>query len=333
MKAKYGVHCSSTAIMNYLLNNGLTLSEELVFGIGQGLGFTFFVYEDVKFPYASGRGSNIIENFFYNIGVELEKRYNVGFDIFLDEIYRNKQVIAKLDWNFLPHISNSLRLNEYYPFSEHHAVVAVHPESRDKLFLIDHLWPTIEIDCEQFKRSWFSYATKPFPICGEYYFITEKVRKSMSKISISKEIIMNAIKSNIWEFLYPYNPLNDYYGIRGLKKFFKYIQQLFNKKEEITDLLRFLYISLERIGTGGGCFRRIYARFLYECAVMFCCDILNEISFDFLRLSKEWKKFNSCLISAEEINSKKDKIIELLGMIIVEEEKLAFKLLNTISVN
>lgn len=329
MKQKYGVHCTSTAIMNYLLNNNIILSEEMIFGIGQGLGFTFFIYEDIKYPYASGRSSSLIENFFYNIGVELEKRQRCNFDFFLNDLNQSKYVICKFDWNFLPHIVNALKLNKYYPFSEHHTLVVANSTKDGNLNLIDHLWPPIKISYDQFKKAWVSETTKPFSICGEYYFVPEEI----SVIDISKQTIINAIRANMWEFLFPYNPLNDYCGLKGLKKFFNYfcsILENIENSEEIFTLSQFLYLSLERIGTGGGCFRRMYGRFLYECGIKFGISLLEKIATEYLELSKIWKKFCSFLITNNIFkNETETKVI--FKKIIGEEERLALKLLDFVN--
>lgn len=327
MKQKYGVHCSSSSIMNYLLNNDIILSEEMIFGLGQELGFTFFIYEDIKFPYVSGRGSNLVENFFYNIGVELEKQQDPDFSTFLDNLRHNKYVICKFDWNFLTYVVKSLKVNEYYPFSEHYALV-VYNENND-LILIDHLWPFIRISYEQFKKAWISETTKPFPICGEYYF----VRDNKCVINISKQMVINAIASNMWEFLFPYNPLNEYYGLKGMKKFLDYFCSLSEEiiKDEKINLFQFLYLPLERIGTGGGCFRRIYGRFLYECGEKFGESFFKEIAIKYLELSKTWKTFNNSLIKENNFVKNKTKLEKLLKKIIDKEKELALELLDFVN--
>lgn len=51
----YGKHCETTTVGNLLQNCGLTLSEPMLFGIGEGLSFIYWDSKQMEFPFLGGR--------------------------------------------------------------------------------------------------------------------------------------------------------------------------------------------------------------------------------------------------------------------------------------
>lgn len=70
---KLGQHCSSTSIKNVLQYYGTDWSEALIFGLGSGLGFVYWLDESANpTRIFNGRAGVFEEKFFSNIGFPLE---------------------------------------------------------------------------------------------------------------------------------------------------------------------------------------------------------------------------------------------------------------------
>jgi hypothetical protein len=55
MESFLGQHCETTATGSLLNNLGIELSEPMLFGLGEGLGFIFWNMKTMDFPFIGGR--------------------------------------------------------------------------------------------------------------------------------------------------------------------------------------------------------------------------------------------------------------------------------------
>ena len=54
-KPFHGQHCETTATGSLLKQIGIELSEAMLFGLGEGLGFIFWNMKTMDFPFIGGR--------------------------------------------------------------------------------------------------------------------------------------------------------------------------------------------------------------------------------------------------------------------------------------
>ncbi len=337
-KWKLGVHCSTTATMNLLSYFGLDLDEDLIFGVGKGLGFVYFRYKDYPYPYISGRGNSLIDNTLKNFG--FFPRINGGdyshqLQKIIDRLHHSVPVIVVTDMNCLSYISNNLlKLMQYYPFSEHHVLIVGYEEYQGGLYLWlkDHLWPVLKIDSSIFKTAWAAERIKPFPLYN--YFYEVNLYNTGIDNQAFKEIIRYAILCNIHELIHPYNPVNSFSGLKGMDSFYRDFVQLSECRdhEVFRNTISMIYYPLEKIGTGGGNFRRIYGRFLLKITPILGKSELENIGKDYLGLANRWKEFIKILeyklATARSSVEHPDQL--LLKEIIDEEKRLALNLYNAI---
>jgi len=91
------------------------------------------------------------------------------------------------------------------------------------------------------------------------------------------------------------------------------------------------YAFMEKAGTGGGLFRRIYSRFLREACDVLHIKILREASDLMMKSADIWTEIASVLLAASE--AQQDKIKDILDKVqprimeCAETEEKAFKLL------
>lgn len=321
-KWKLGVHCSTTAIINLLNYYQIDLDEDLVFGIGKGLGFIYFKYPDFPFPYISGRGNNLVENALKNLGFSCNAKGG-DFDYQLSRVMArlndNRPTIIMVDMNCLDYISHRLlKLDEYYPFSEHHLLVVGYEYCGDNLFLYtqDHLWPTLMLEAESLKKAWHALNVKPFPL-NNYYYEENLLKVKIPKSSLQK-IVRYAIYSNAHEFMNPYNPVNTFSGVKGLDSFLRDFCRLHEVYPSVKEALKMICLPLQKIGTGGGNFRRIYCRFLNKAASLLGLKELALISKEYSLLVSLWQQFIA-MINTNPKTSPQD--VKLLKEIVEREKK------------
>src|SRR5512145_1539550 len=68
-----GQHCETTATGTLLLQLGMNLSEPMLFGLGEGLGFIYWNMKSMNFPFIGGRVAPDIltKNIAKNLKLEL----------------------------------------------------------------------------------------------------------------------------------------------------------------------------------------------------------------------------------------------------------------------
>ena len=69
-----GENCEVAAIGNLLKHNGISLSEPMLFGIGEALGFLFWDSKQLGYPIFLGRCKQdvLTENIVRSLGISLE---------------------------------------------------------------------------------------------------------------------------------------------------------------------------------------------------------------------------------------------------------------------
>ena len=75
-----GVHCETTATGSLLKHIGIELSEPLLFGLGEGLGFIFWKMKAMDCPFIGGRirQDALTKNITRNLNLHLEVHETVS---------------------------------------------------------------------------------------------------------------------------------------------------------------------------------------------------------------------------------------------------------------
>ncbi|MDD5448417.1 MAG: BtrH N-terminal domain-containing protein [Actinomycetota bacterium] len=165
-----GGHCGSTAMRDILKFYGHDYTEDMVFGIGVGIGFTYFKHPEMVPPvYIGGR--------IYNLEQLLSR--NLGFELELVEGIDNKQAWADVKNLLDKGIPTMVHADVYYldylrakrHFSTHRIVLVGYDEDRGVSFVADNDRDTIqECSLENLEKA-RSSAWLPQPANNAYYII------------------------------------------------------------------------------------------------------------------------------------------------------------------
>ena len=251
-----GNHCGSTALRNLLAFHGVAISEEMAFGLGAGACF-FYVAVEGQSPsrFTNGRAAKLEENFLELTGTPLRLRTD-------DDPERSWQLARELvDQGHPALLLTDLYYLDHYGSSAHfpgHAVVLAGYDA-EQAWLSDTGFEELQTTAlENLAKA--RHSKQPvFRLEGHVIDLPEGVALDPETL---RKAAPRAIDRAATEMLEP--SLGEYQGIPALRRLADEVGGWPEDAEDWRWCARFLYQVIERRGTGGGNFRRMYSRFLEE---------------------------------------------------------------------
>jgi len=246
-----GVHCGSTALLNVANYYGHNLSEAMCFGLGSGI---WFLYQrnDKLSPsvFFIGRCYSLESSFFRNLGLEL--RWHKS------NLFPWVEMSAWIDRDVPVIILTDLYYLNYYHTNTHfggHSVTLVGYDSERKIaFLVDTERKGLQETSLSSLQKAMSSKKIPFPLENPW------VAVEYFSLGDLKSAITTALRVNCKRMLMP---KRDNEGILGLKKFAAEMM-LWKNFKDFTWCARYAYQVIEKRGTGGSGYRKLYADFIAE---------------------------------------------------------------------
>lgn len=322
-----GYHCQTNSMAKIFHYYGCHLSEDMLLGLGAGMGFIYWHQKGVA-PFIGGRAN--VKNFFQDLG----KRISVKIEVktttsekkaertLLEKLMRREPVMVYGDMGLLPWFD----LPEGYHFGGHTFVVCGY-DGKDTVLGSD-----IDQKASGLKKGSYYPITleqlgkarnspyKPFPPKNAYLefdFATYHPPR--------EEDINSSINQTVSSMLKP--PITNF-GIKGIRRSAKEITKwpdLFNDKELRLNLYS-IYIFIEIGGTGGGCFRYMYSRFLREAAKITSNKALEEVASVIFETGKLFSELGQLFEDAEKATDIRERISAAKEkfMMIADMEEEAF---------
>jgi len=251
-----GNHCGSTALRNLLAFHGVEISEEMAFGLGAGAGFYYLAMEDASpSRWFNGRTARLEESFRELTGAALELRTFAAEDgegawgAAREEVDAGNPALLLTDIYYLDHYGNSA----HFPG---HAVVLAGYDA-DVARLSDTGFEELQTTrLENLARARHS-AHPAYPLEGHMFTVGEEIDRERLQAAVPR-----AIERAAQEMLEP--PFGPFAGLPALERLAAEAGAWPEAVEDWQWCARFAYQVIERRGTGGGCFRLMYSRFLAE---------------------------------------------------------------------
>jgi hypothetical protein len=251
-----GHHCGSTALRNLLGFHGAEISEEMAFGLGAGAGFYYLAMEDGSpSRWFNGRTARLEETFRELTGAALELRTfaaddgGAAWEAARAEVDSGRPTLLLTDIYYLDHYGNSA----HFPG---HAVVLAGYDS-DVARLSDTAFEELQTTrLENLARARHS-AHPAYPLEGHMFTVGEAIDRAQLEAAVPR-----AIARAVSEMLEP--PFGEFAGVPALERLAGEAGSWPEAVEDWQWCARFAYQVIERRGTGGGCFRLMYSRFLAE---------------------------------------------------------------------
>ncbi len=251
-----GNHCGSTALRNLLAFHGVEVSEETAFGLGAGAGFYYLALDDTSpSRWFNGRTARLEETFRELTGAALklstfaEDDGEAAWEAARATVDDGRPALLLTDIYHLDHYGNSAH------FPGHAVVLAGYDEEVARLS--DTAFEELQTTrLENLARARHS-GHPAYPLEGHMFTVGGEVDRAALEAAVPR-----AIERAVNEMLEP--PFGEFAGVPALERLAAEAGFWPEAVEDGQWCARFAYQVIERRGTGGGCFRLMYSRFLAE---------------------------------------------------------------------
>lgn len=249
-----GVHCGSTAMADVLRHQGHDLSEAMCFGLGAGLGLAYLRDFGIPSRVFHGRTLRMEEDLCQILDVRFdalrEPDVERAWRRVRDRVDEGRAVVLQTDVRFLPHYRSTL------PFNGHRVVLAGYDETDETALVADthfpELVPVPQPELRKARASdgppagWSANLWWELEAPATLPDLAERARLAMRRCG-EKQLDRSS------EML----------GLRALERFADELPT-WGALADVKTCAHFGWQVIERRGTGGSLFRRLYHRFLAE---------------------------------------------------------------------
>ncbi len=273
-----GQHCETTTTGTLLRQLGIELSEPMLFGLGEGLGFIFWNMKTMNFPFIGGRVKPdlLTQNIAKNLNLELNAKETSStrkaWDNVKQLLDKGQVVGLKLDCYHLEYFSRP------FHFAGHYA--AIYGYDNETAYLVDTKQQGGKVKTSLKSLALARAEKGPMASRNLCYTLSKTAKKFDLKTAIP-----TAIRNNATEFLNP--PINNI-GYKGILKTSTEIIKWFEASKDIENDFKMSAMLMEKAGTGGALFRNLYRDFLKESHVLLKLGKLKSGHEAFVEIAELW---------------------------------------------
>ncbi len=290
-----GQHCETTATGSLLLQMGIDLSEPMLFGLGEGLGFIFWKMKSMDFPFIGGRIKTdlLTEKICRNLNLKLEVKETTS----LNKAWKNiekplldgKAVGLKLDCYHLDYFSSKFHFAGHY--------VAMYGYDDKDAFLIDTKQQGAKVKTSLNSLALARNEKGPMSSRNRSYTIEQ-----IYALPDLKNVIVEAIRNNCYAYLNP--PIKNL-SYKGILKTSIELNSWYNESEDLKRDFQTTSMLMERAGTGGALFRNLYRDFLKEANTLVKSTLMDEAYLAFKEIAALWTHVSELFFQLAESADKK----------------------------
>ncbi len=283
-----GQHCETTATGSLLLNQGINLSEPMLFGLGEGLNFIIWNMKTMDFPFIGGRIKTDLLT--QNITRHLNLKLNVWETSSLKNAWENVKenidsgipVGIKLDCYHLDYFTNKIH------FAGHYAVIYGYDENSAYLADTMQQGGLVKTSLKNLELA----RNEKGPMSSKNLSYT--IEATDKKYDLKKEI-MKAIGNNAKNYL---NPPIQNISYKGILKTSKEMIKWFKQSKDVEGDFKTTAMLMEKAGTGGALFRNLYRDFLKESFQILKIEAIKESYEMFADIARLWRAVSKLFINA-----------------------------------
>ena len=312
-----GKHCETTALKRVLDYHGLSLSEEMLLGLGGGIGFIYWHMKNMPSPFVggrSGKGTTFPTNICRRIGADVSivetSSSNKGYEELKALLAEGEPAVVYGDMAYLPYFA----VPEMAHFGGHVFVVFGLDEARDEVYIYDRGKKSVTVSIADLAKARGS-KYPPFPPKHRLLKIKYPV-----KIGDLKEVIKESIRECCQNMLRP--PIKNI-GLAGMEKWSKLVVKWPEQFRGINLLGALMngFIYIETGGTGGNAFRSMYAHFLEEASSIIDQPALKDVAEKMWKSAAIWSDIASGLMPDSWPNLKRMRKLMLEKNWLFEEQE------------
>lgn len=323
-----GKHCQTAALRHVLHHFGCSVSEEMLLGLGGGIGFIYWYAKNMNAPFIGTRGAKS-DDFFTKATQRMGAQASVhqttsekkAHAELASQIEKGIPTVVYVDMAYLPYM--------YMPpkshFGEHTVTVFALDDEEQTVKVADRSDYPFTVSMDDFRAARGS-TSPPFPARNRWLEMA---------IPDTWEITKDALKDSILECVNGMlDPPISNIGLAGMEKWATLIPKwphMFSG-QALFECLYNTMLYIEQAGTGGSAFRRMYASFLRETYEWYCHDVLIEAADDFDEAALMWSDIADTALPEEwEEAYKVRSLTEEQGRVFDERGPEALKQLEWLS--
>ncbi|XTZ14224.1 BtrH N-terminal domain-containing protein [Micromonospora echinospora] len=253
-----GRHCETTALGVLLRHEGVELSEPMLFGLGEGLGFVYWDARNMDFPFLGGRTkpTTITRTVADRLGLTLHVQETASprkaWQNVAAAVAAGRPVGLQLDCYHLDYFTTKVHFGGHF--------VAMYGYDDTHAYLVDTAQQggTVTTTLTSLERA--RNERGPMTARNLSYTVASPTRRPDLG-----DAVRTAVRNNAHAFL---NPPIANLGHRGIDKAARQVTRWLDRANDPSRDLPQAAALMERGGTGGALFRAMYRDFLAECATI-----------------------------------------------------------------
>jgi hypothetical protein len=255
IETRGGEHCETTTLGVLLRDEGVELSEAMLFGLGSGLSFIYWDSKSMGFPFLGGRVKpfELTRNLARTLELELLVQETTSprraWESVAASIDAGRPVGLQLDSYYLDYFSSKVH------FGGH--VVAMYGYDDHDAYLVDTDQQGGAVSTTL--TSLAEARAARGPMTAKHRSFTVTAPRQLPSLAAQ---VVPAISTCADAFLHP--PIANL-GHRGIAKAGKQVRRWLERTDDPQRDLPQAALLMEKAGTGGALFRNLYSDFLGEC--------------------------------------------------------------------
>lgn len=313
-----GIHCETTATGNLLRQLGIELTEPLMFGLGEGLGFIFWNMKLMDFPFIGGRVKQ------FALTKSLAKNLNLSLEV--KETTSIKKAWRNVENSIKEGVEVGLQLDSYYldyfdvkiHFAGHFVALYGYDEKFAHLVDTKPNGGRVQTSLKSLELA----RSEKGPMSSKNLMYT--LQKNGSELNLA-DAICSAILNNVSDYLNP--PINNI-GYKGILKTSFELKKWFKKSTDIENEFCTTAMLMEKAGTGGALFRNLYRDFLNEAYTITNLEPINIAYHKFVDIAELWTKVAYLIEKAG--RTKDENLVNQASEILVELSEKELSAMKTL---
>jgi hypothetical protein len=255
IETRGGEHCETTTLGVLLRDEGVELSEAMLFGLGSGLSFIYWDSKSMGFPFLGGRVKpfeltrNLARTLELKLLVQETTSPRRAWESVAASIDAGRPVGLQLDSYYLDYFSSKVH------FGGH--VVAMYGYDDHDAYLVDTDQQGGAVSTTL--TSLAEARAARGPMTAKHRSFTVTAPRQLPSLAAQ---VVPAISTCADAFLHP--PIANL-GHRGIAKAGKQVRRWLERTDDPQRDLPQAALLMEKAGTGGALFRNLYSDFLGEC--------------------------------------------------------------------